>query len=72
MYSRVLYPQYVVGAKLIGVRPGAAGALQRFPQHGGERNFLELKERTGNVIENKGALWKTRRRSGNIIENKGT
>jgi hypothetical protein len=32
---------------------------------------LKLKERCGNVYENKGPLWKTRGRSGNVLENKG-
>ena len=32
---------------------------------------LFLKERTGNVVENKGGLWKTRERSGNVHENTG-
>jgi hypothetical protein len=31
-----------------------------------------VKERRGNVIENKGQLWKTWQRSGNVIENKGS
>jgi hypothetical protein len=32
----------------------------------------KLTERTGNIYENKGSLWKTKRRSGDVIENKGT
>jgi hypothetical protein len=31
-----------------------------------------MNERTGNVYENKGSLWKTRERSWNVCENKGT
>jgi hypothetical protein len=30
---------------------------------------LKLKERSGDVIENKGALWKMGEISGNVIEN---
>jgi hypothetical protein len=33
---------------------------------------LKLNERTGNVIENKGWLWKAWERTGNVIENKGS
>jgi hypothetical protein len=36
-----------------------------------EKNSF-LNERTGNVHENKGPLWKTCERSGNVHENKGT
>jgi hypothetical protein len=32
---------------------------------------MKIKEQSGNVIEKKGALWKTRRLTGNVIENKG-
>ena len=32
----------------------------------------KMNERCGNVYENKGRLWTTRRRSGNVIENKGS
>jgi hypothetical protein len=31
---------------------------------------LKLNEQSGNVYENKGPLWKTRKQSGNVIENK--
>ena len=31
---------------------------------------LKLNEQSGNVTENKGALWKTRRQIGNVVENK--
>jgi hypothetical protein len=33
---------------------------------------LKLKDQRGNVVENKGPLWKTRRQSGNVMENKGS
>jgi hypothetical protein len=33
---------------------------------------LKLNELSGNVYENKGPLWKTRRQSWNVHENKGT
>ena len=33
---------------------------------------LKLNEQCGNVIENKGPLWKTREASGNVIENKAS
>ena len=33
---------------------------------------LKMKERSGNLIENKGPVWKTQERSGNVCENKGT
>jgi hypothetical protein len=47
------------------------------PQGGGRANPFErrqcfLKERSWNVIENKGPVWKTRQRSGNVYENKVT
>jgi len=35
------------------------------------KRILFLNDRRGNVIENKGPLWKTRRQSLNIYENKG-
>jgi hypothetical protein len=38
---------------------------------GGQR-FGKLNERTGNLYENKGPLWKTQERNGNLAENKGT
>jgi len=31
-----------------------------------------MTERSGNVIENKGPLWKTSKRTGNVYENTGT
>jgi hypothetical protein len=37
-----------------------------------EKNSSKLKERSGNVYENKGEHWRTRERSGNVYENKGT
>jgi hypothetical protein len=36
------------------------------------KNSSKLNERSGNVYENKGPLWKTARRSWNVVENKGT
>ncbi len=36
-----------------------------------EKEFFFLTEQRGNVIENKGPLWKTRGLSGNVYENKG-
>jgi hypothetical protein len=36
-----------------------------------EAVIQKLNERTGNVYENKGALWKTWERSWNLYENKG-
>ena len=37
-----------------------------------EKGFFFLTERCGNLIENKGRLWKTLERSRNVIENKGS
>jgi hypothetical protein len=37
-----------------------------------EESSSKLNERTGNVYENKGALWRSLERSGNVYENKGT
>jgi hypothetical protein len=36
----------------------------------GQRNYF-LQDRRGNVIENKGAVWKKPSGSGNVYENKG-
>jgi hypothetical protein len=36
-----------------------------------KKNSLKMKERSRNVIENKGPLWKIRERSGNVVENTG-
>ena len=36
------------------------------------KEFLKMKERRGNVYENKGPLWKTGWQIGNVIENTGT
>ena len=36
-----------------------------------EEEFFFLTEQRGNVIENKGRLWKTQGQSGNVYENKG-
>jgi hypothetical protein len=35
-------------------------------------NSSKLKERSRNVYENKGPLWKTRERGRNVFENKGS
>jgi hypothetical protein len=35
-----------------------------------EKTYSKLNERTGNVYENKGSLWKTLERTGNVYENK--
>ena len=35
-----------------------------------KRGPLQLNEQRGNVIENKGLLWKTSGQSGNVIDNK--
>ena len=35
-----------------------------------EKEFLKVKERSGNVYENKGSVFHGRERSGNVIENK--
>jgi hypothetical protein len=37
-----------------------------------KRIFQKMNERRRNLVENKGALWKTRRGSGNVVQNKGT
>jgi hypothetical protein len=37
-----------------------------------KKNSSKVKERRGNVYENKGPLWKTGWQSGNVVENKGT
>jgi len=37
-----------------------------------KKEFLKMKEQSGNVYENKGPLWKTGWQSGNLIESKGT
>jgi hypothetical protein len=39
---------------------------------GKAKNSSKLKERRGNVYENKGALWKTRAQSWDVYENTGT
>jgi hypothetical protein len=35
-----------------------------------KKHSSNLNERTGNVYENKGTLWKTQEKSGNVYENK--
>jgi hypothetical protein len=37
-----------------------------------EKEFPKMKERSLNVYENKGQLWKTREQSWNVVENKGS
>ena len=37
-----------------------------------KKEFLKMKEQSGNVHENKGSLWETGWKSGNVVENKGT
>jgi hypothetical protein len=37
-----------------------------------QKDCLKMHERYGNVVENKGRLWKTPQESGNVIENKGS
>jgi hypothetical protein len=37
-----------------------------------KKEFLKMTERSLNVYENKGPLWKTRERSWNVYENTGT
>jgi hypothetical protein len=44
----------------------------RLPATGRLLDFEKLNEQSGNVYENKGPLWKTRRSSWNVYENKGT
>jgi hypothetical protein len=36
------------------------------------RDFQKLKERTANLYENKGTMWKRQQQSQNLYENKGT
>ena len=45
-----------------------AGSLASF--EGAEDSSLKLTERTGNVYENKGPVWKGLERSGNVVDNK--
>ena len=52
-----------------GVRHGQKAHRSRESE---TRDSLKLRERSGNVYENKGSVWKTCERSGNVIENKGT
>ena len=57
--------------------PGGMKAAEESPSSTGQKvcfrgeEFFFLTERSGNVIENKGRLWKTRGLSGNVYENKG-
>ena len=54
-----------------GGRPPRRAGLQNL-RGGRKENSSKLKERSGNVYENKGPLWKTCPESRNVIENKGT
>ena len=60
------------GAKCQPMTSSASAQNKPFFTQEAKENSLKLKERTGNVYENKGPLQKTRERSGNVIENKGT
>jgi hypothetical protein len=51
--------------------PAAAGRLSS-GHCTTKQEFFFLRERRGNVYENKGPLWRKWKRSGNVIENKGT
>jgi hypothetical protein len=53
--------------KLTFCRCSPASALR-----GSKKDSSKLNDRRGNVYENKGTLWKTRRRSWNVYENKRT
>jgi hypothetical protein len=46
-------------------------AVNYWPEVGIER-ISSSKERSGNLFENKGALWKTSEATGNIYENTST
>jgi len=37
-----------------------------------EKNSSKLNDRSGNLYENKGSLWKTQGQSANVLENKGS
>jgi hypothetical protein len=37
-----------------------------------KKEFLKMKEQSGDIYENKGSLWKTGWQSGNVTENKGS
>jgi hypothetical protein len=50
----------------------AAAQNKPFFTQKARENSLKLEERSGNVYDNKGPLWKTRGRSWNVVENKGT
>jgi hypothetical protein len=52
--------------------PSALPAIRLASERKGEENSLKLTERCGNVIENKGSLWKTWMQSRNVYENKGS
>jgi len=52
--------------------PSARGTISLSPEVEARKSPSKLNERSGNVYESKGSLWKTYRRGGNVIENKGT
>jgi hypothetical protein len=52
-------------------KPARSLAAQRTSGRTKQRRVHKT-ERTGNVYENKGALWKNWERTGNIVENKGS
>ena len=58
-----------------GQKPGKLPFLRwtasPFPKEKEKNNCLKMKERSGNVIENKGSVFPSPERSGNVIENKG-
>jgi hypothetical protein len=60
------------GAKKSQIGPARAKDNKLVPAGGARRNSSKLNERTGNVVENKGALWKTRERSWNVVDNKSS
>ena len=60
------------------VPPGATKAANSFApldsmsvEKGERKNLVTLRteERSGNVYENKGPLWKNKERSGNVVDN---
>jgi hypothetical protein len=60
-----------VGSATKSPQAGLSGHGQKVRQCGGcKKHSSNLNERTGNVYENKGSLWKTQERSGNVYENK--
>jgi hypothetical protein len=60
------------GAPSQPMASSAAAQNKPFFTQKARENSLKLKERSGNVYENKGPLRNTRERSGNVVENKVT